>query len=424
MAPHSILLVDDEASILRSLQRLLADEEYQIYTADGGEKGLEILKNNPIDLVISDQKMPQMCGSEFLEKVCQHYPETMRILLTGYSDMDAIISAINDGNIYQYVAKPWNNDNLKILIKKALDQYDLIRENKRLQEITQSQNEKLKENNELLEDRVCQRTQELDSLYQELKKNFIEFIRVFIHLISGFDKQLGDHCKRVAFVSKLISQKLALSEKELEQLEIAGLLHDIGLVSIPKEIQSKSQLFLNAREHDLIRQHPVIGQATLSSVQNLAEIGNIIRSHHENYEGGGYPDGLEGEKIPKLARILHVADEYDKLKQMKMGDKPISNEKCLEYLKKYRGTLLDPNMVDHFLLVLHDNIETNKIPIKEICVSVETLKTGMKISRMVKTINNAIVLQPNTILQEEEISSLVSYKNMRLIEDKIYIYGP
>lgn len=422
MAAHSILLVDDEAGILKSLQRLFAEEEYQIYTADGGERGLEILKGHSVDLVISDQKMPNMSGSEFLEKVFRQYPDTMRILLTGYSDMEAIISAINKGKIYQYIAKPWNNENLKITVKKALDQYELIRENKRLLQITQRQNEELKENNELLEERVSQRTQELDKLYKELKKNFVEFIRVFIYLMGGFDKQLGERCKRVAFMAKLIGQKLSLPEKELEQLEIAGLLHDIGWITIPKEIRSKSRPFLNAREQEMIKQHPLIGQATISTVQNLSEVGIIIRSHHENFDGGGYPDGLQGEKIPKLARILRVADEYDNLKKIKVGDKPISNERCFEYLKKYRGTLLDPNIVDYFFLVIRDNIAA-KSKQKEICLSVDKLKPGMKISRMVKTINDAVALQPNTILQEEEIAGLASLKSTKVIEDRVYVYS-
>ncbi len=426
MAAHSILLVDDEASILKSLQRLFVEEEYQIYRADAGDRGLEILKNHSIDLVISDQKMPNMSGSEFLEKVFRQYPDTMRILLTGHSDMESIISAINKGKIYQYIAKPWDNESLKITVKKALAQYDLIRENKRLLEITQRQNKELKENNELLEERVSQRTQELDKLYKELKKNFVEFIRVFIHLIGGFDKQLGEHCKRVAFIAKSIGQKMSLTAKELEQLEIAGLLHDIGMVTIPKEIQSKPMYILHPREKEMLRQHTTIGQAAISTVQNLSEVGLIIRSHHENFEGGGYPDGLWGEKIPKLARILRVADEYDQLKQIKVENKPISNQRCLEYLKRYRGTLLDPNIVDYFFLVLRDLRDNKgaKNKQKEICLSVDKLKEGMKISRMVKTVNDAVVLQPNTILQKEEIASLVSFKSMKVIvEDRIYVYS-
>lgn len=414
MATYQILCVDDEERILKSMQRLLMNEDYQVYTAGSGKEGLEILNNHPIDLVISDQKMPQMNGAEFLGKVRERYPDTMRILLTGYSDQEATIAAINNGKIYQYISKPWDNNDLKLTIKKALDQYHLMQENKRLQE-------ELKEHNLLLEEKVKQRTEELDDLNKQLKENFVLFIRVFLNIISKYDEELGEQGKRVAYISLLIGKKLSLSENEMEQLEIAALLHDIGLICLPKNIIKNASAVVNTSVQKLYQQHPVIGESMLSSVKTLSEVSAIIRSHHERFDGEGYPDKLVGEKIPKMARIIHVADEYDRLKQSKIQNIPFSNEKCFEYLRKYSGSILDRDIVECFASVVQEGgVVDNKK--EEVIVSANKLKSGMKLIRSVNIKEGGIeILKAGTTLQDEEIKSLTSLVNNKLIDDLIYV---
>ncbi|MEW6378453.1 MAG: HD domain-containing phosphohydrolase [bacterium] len=419
---NSLLFVDDEPNITRSLQRLFQDDDYQIYTADSGDGALKILQTHAVSAVISDQKMPHMTGSQLLEKVREKYPETMRILLTGSSDIQAAISAINQGQIYLYITKPWVDEDLKIKVRQALAQYNLMQENKRLQEITQRQNEQLKNINLQLEEKVRKRTEELDNLCQELKQNFMAFIRVCIALISDFDNLIGDHCKRVAVTVKLIGQKMLLTKTELEHLEIAALLHDIGLISLPKGLPHKPFYLMSTNEQELFKQHPVNGQSAISSVRNLKDIGLIIRSHHEQYNGQGYPDGLKGLEIPKLARIIRVADEFDRLKQTAIEGKHLSNQQCMTYLRKYRGTLLDPNTVDYLCLVIQEMQACVVTQSGEIWLPAEKLTPGMKLSRPVKTNNGAIFMQQDTILQEENIASLISLKQINAIKNLIYVY--
>ncbi|MCL6584780.1 MAG: response regulator [bacterium] len=417
----TVLIVDDEPNIVRSLQRLLQDDGYKIYIANSGTEALEILKEHPVSVIISDQKMPNMAGSQLLEKVLQEYPETIRILLTGSSDIRAAIAAINQGQIYRYLQKPWIDEDLKITLRQAVDQYNLVQENKRLQEITRQQNEELRKNNSLLEEKVSQRTKQLDNLYSELKQNFLEFIRVFITLITDFDSQLGEHCKRVTVTAKLIGQKMLLSETEKESLEIAALLHDIGLISIPKDILRKPFYLMSEKEQAMFKKHPIIGQSALSTVRNLQEVGVIIRGHHEQYDGQGYPDGLKGEEIPKLARIIRVADEFDHLRQLSAGGKLLSNQQCMNYLKKYRGTLLDPEITNSLCLVVQE-MQSNATPrAGEICVPIEKLQPGMRLSRPVKTKNGAIFMQQDTILYGEAIASLISLKQINALADQVYI---
>ena len=159
---HTVLCVDDEQNILHALKRLLRKEGYRLLTAGSGTEGLKILKENDVHLVISDQRMPEMSGTEFLAKIREDYPEVIRIVLTGYTEVDSITESINKGHIYKFILKPWNDYNLKLEIKQALEQYDLMRANKKLHETVLHQNEELTRINEHLEMLVQQRTMDLE----------------------------------------------------------------------------------------------------------------------------------------------------------------------------------------------------------------------------------------------------------------------
>ena len=175
---HTVLCVDDEVNILQTLKRRLRKENYQLLTAASGKEGLEILANNDVHLVISDQRMPEMSGTEFLAEIKDRFPDVIRIILTGYTEVDAITESINRGHIYKFFLKPWNDDNLKLEIRKALDQYDLIKANEHLTRTIIRQNEILKEMNDELEGKVEKRTRELVLRNQalELSQTILENI--------------------------------------------------------------------------------------------------------------------------------------------------------------------------------------------------------------------------------------------------------
>lgn len=155
---NTLLLVDDEEQILRSLRRLFLDEDYEILTATSGEAGLEILKNNDVAVIVSDQMMPGMTGAEFLEKVYAITPHTMRMVLSGYAEIDAAIDAINRGGAFRYISKPWNDADLLLSVRDAFERYNLQQEHYRLQDLTKKQNEELNLFNTRLEDMLEDRT--------------------------------------------------------------------------------------------------------------------------------------------------------------------------------------------------------------------------------------------------------------------------
>ena len=157
-----LLFVDDEANIIAALERIFRKSNYEIHIASGGQEALEILEQHPADLIMSDQRMPEMTGVEFFKQVKTLYPDTIRIILSGYSEASAVASAINEGEVYRFITKPWNDEELKLTIARSLEQHELIKQNSRLNQQVQKQNKRLKALNEDLERLVGERTRELE----------------------------------------------------------------------------------------------------------------------------------------------------------------------------------------------------------------------------------------------------------------------
>jgi response regulator RpfG family c-di-GMP phosphodiesterase len=168
--PATLLFVDDEPGILSALRRLFRPHGYRILVAESGAAGLAQLEQEPIDLIISDMRMPEMDGAAFLKQVCQRWPSTMRILLTGYADVTSTVAAINEGEIYRYIAKPWDDQEIVNTVRDALDRQRLESENRRLTALTQAQNEELKALNAGLEQKVAERTAELQQALSRVEQ--------------------------------------------------------------------------------------------------------------------------------------------------------------------------------------------------------------------------------------------------------------
>lgn len=168
MNDHTILCVDDEENILRSLKRLFMEDDWELITANSGELGLEIVKEKPVHLIIADYRMPEMTGVEFLKKAKEIRPNAIRIILSGFADVEAILKGINEGEIYKFISKPWNDEELRIAVRRSLEQFELIRENTELNETIRTQNEELRSLNENLEAKVRERTAALQLRNQAL----------------------------------------------------------------------------------------------------------------------------------------------------------------------------------------------------------------------------------------------------------------
>ncbi len=445
---HTLLLVDDEASITKSLQRSFHKERYDIRVAASGAKGLKMLKEaqKPFSLIISDQRMPEMSGAQFLEEAKRIFPYAIRILLTGYSDMDAIVEAVNKGEIHRYLTKPWNDDDLLLQVRQALEQYELVVENRRLFALTKRQNKKLRELNKNLEEKVAERSgeiieknKELSRLNQELESSLYNTVRAFASLIEIYTSSLAGHGRRVSAFSRQLAELFDLSQEEVTQIEIAGLLHDIGKLGLPQRLlEYKEDTWWRPQDKELFSKHPERGQATVQFIDKLNYAGLLIRSHHERYDGQGYPDQLAEEKIPLGARIIAVADAYDKIVNLKVARKnllrKVSKEAYMNqehlsaadafqkaailHLKDQAFTLYDPDVVEVFLNLLKEKDAGHK---QEKAVSIGELEENMILSRPLYWSSGMLLMPYGTVLTKNNISKLKKFHEVDFVTDVIYV---
>jgi response regulator RpfG family c-di-GMP phosphodiesterase len=327
---HSILLVDDELSILKALQRLFRNHGFPVKTAQGGAEGLEALRTSeaPIALIISDQRMPEMNGAQFLERAKSLAPEAMRFLLTGHSDLEAVVEAVNKGEIHRFMHKPWNDAELLVCVRQAVEHYCLVQENRRLAELTRRQNQELNEFNRGLEQKVDERTREiqrqnaeLESLCRGLEQSFKDTVRLMSSLVESLNPRLGELMREVARLSRDIAGDVGLPADEVDQIEIAALIHDIGFLGMPDRIWEKEEKDLTEGELQQFLKHPVIASICMEPVERLARAAEIVLHHHEHADGSGFPSGLTVAQIPIGSRILLAAADVVRVLAMAKGGK-------------------------------------------------------------------------------------------------------
>ena len=417
LAPATLLFVDDEAGILSSLRRLFRPHGYRILIAESGAAGLAELEKTPVDLVISDMRMPEMDGATFLKSVRQRWPDTVRILLTGYADVTSTVAAINEGEIYRYISKPWDDEEIVSTVRDALARQRLELENIRLTALAQTQNEALKELNASLEGKVAERTAELtqalsfvEQSHGELKKSFLTSVQVFAGLIelrSGVGgSRLAGHGRRVADMARSLAHRMGMSDGEVQNIMLAGLLHDIGKLALSDELLGKAFNTLTQDQRALVMKHPVVGQNILIAIERFKETAVLVRHHHECFDGSGYPDGLAGVAIPKGCRILSVVNDYDALQIGTLVQRPLRPDEALVFLADNRAKRYDPVVVDAFIKLIAETSKSGSGPV-ELPMRTMHLKPGMVLSRELQHRDGYLLLAKGGILTADIIGQLV-----------------
>jgi len=429
LAPATLLFVDDEPGILSSLRRLFRPHGYNILIAEGGALGLAEMEKTHVDLVISDMRMPEMDGAAFLKAVRERWPDTVRILLTGYADVTSTVAAINEGEIYRYISKPWDDAEIVNTVRDALARQKLELENQRLTALTQTQNEALKGLNANLENKVAERTAELqqalsfvEQTHGELKKSFLTSVQVFAGLIelrSGpAGGRLAGHGRRVADMARNVAQRLGLGDVEVQNIMLAGLLHDIGKMGWPDDLLGKAFNTLSQDQRALVMKHPVVGQNILIAIDKFKDTALLVRHHHECFDGSGYPDRLAGIAIPQGSRILAVVNDYDALQIGTLVQRPLRPEEAMAFLVDNRGKRYDPAAVDAFLKLVS---ETKKSGPSELPLRSMHLKPGMVLSRDLMHRDGYLLLAKNSTLTADVIGQLVKLEQSEQHTLTLYI---
>lgn len=350
---HCVLFIDDEANILRALQRLLRNEPCRVITASRGSEALEVLDRERPQVVVSDQRMPETSGVDLLQSVRQRHPDVIRILLTGYTEMNVAVEAINRGEIFRLVTKPWNDEELKATLRQAFDTYDLKSEIRRLNQITREQNLKLQELNRDLEGTVQERTKQLFDKHQELRIAYIQTIKALAEAVDAKDPYTRGHSERVGVYASKMGRELGLPRDQIERVYIAGLLHDLGKIGIRDTVIRKPDK-LTAEEYEEIKLHPEIGARILQPVAFLSDVVPCVRHHHEWYDGSsrGYPEQIAGDRIPLPSRIILVSDTVEAMTSDRPYRKALPLDAVLAEVRRYSGSQYDPQCASAMLRLL------------------------------------------------------------------------
>ncbi len=324
---HTILAIDDEENNLLLLQRTLRNK-YTILLASSGEEALEIInkRGEDISLIVSDQKMPFMEGTEFFRKISGNYPNIVKILLTGHSNIDILVEAINECHLFQYVLKPFEPEQLCLIVESGIKKYELS-------------------------------TSKINIL-QDLSELFYKTIKSIAHALDAKDKYTHGHSMRVTLYSLALAKALNLNDELLEEIEITGLLHDIGKIAIPEKILLKPGK-LTAEEYEIIKTHPELGTKLVGGIDKLKLISKWLKHHHERYDGKGYPEGLAGEDIPISSRIIAIADTYDAMTSSRAYRSALLHQNAIDEIKRCSGTQFDSELVKLFVSI-SDEIELIK----------------------------------------------------------------
>jgi response regulator RpfG family c-di-GMP phosphodiesterase len=406
--PFSLLLVDDEPNVLNALLRALHGSGYRLHSATSGAEGIAILAREPIDLVISDMRMPEMTGAEFLATVRIAWPETVRVLLTGHADVPSMSEAINQGEIFRYISKPWDEAQLIAIVELALERKALEREKRRLELLTQKQNIELAELNHTLEHKVEQRTGELRQSHVQLRSGFLDTVRVFSSIVEMRDGSMAGHSRRVAEHVRRIARRLEVSPDAAQNMLFAALLHDIGKIGLPDRILACPLTKLSIEDRMEYQKHPAKGAALFMSMKLLAPVARIIHMHHERMDGSGFPDNLEGQAIWLGARILAVADDYDEMIHGNMLERPCSAAQASEHILLGRGRIYDSEVVDAFF-ALHESADGDLSSCERKLRSQE-LEPGMALARDLLSSEGVPIVFRDQMLDSQIIREISAYE--------------
>jgi len=383
----NILVVEDNKPTLRLLEKKVSQWGYSVHLAETGIEALTKLASSPIDIVLTDWNMPEMDGLELCRRLrksdIEHY--IYLIIVTGRDSRQDLVQGLESG-ADDYITKPINFDELRARIGIGV--------------------------------RIVRMERELDQRYTTIRENYFQTIQMFANLIETFDEDLGGHCKRVAQLSLRLAKWFPdLPKEDLHTLESAGLLHDIGMVGLPNEMASKRRVEMNSDEMRLYHTHPIAGEIILNEIEFLRPIAKLVRNHHEKFNGRGFPDGVDGSKMPPLTKILAGAVFYDDLVhkwKVPLGDIP-------DRLQRMRGYELESAIVDHLLEINSEDIQKEGAEdLREIAL--DDLREGMSLAKDIRRDTGALVMPAETALTRYSIEKLIKFSKLNCVNDKAYVY--
>ena len=346
-----ILLISDDERTTRYLTEQLTVEGGYLVSAESTASALSALRGNNFDIIITRFKAVDLGTVELIKGLRKIDPDCIIVAYVEDSSHHAL-EELSKLQIYDYISKPINLEKLFFLIKKGAQLRQLMAANRKLSQGLKEQNVALEKQNILLAKRIEDSTKNLSRLYEDLRTTYMRTIKALAQAIEARDHFTHSHSENVEKYAVAIAQEMGFSVKEIETIRQACELHDLGKIGIEDSILSKPSS-LTEEEWKEVKRHPITGAQILEPLTFLNEVTELIKQHHEHYDGSGYPEGRKGEDILLGARIIHLADAYEAMRSARAYRKvPLSKEEAVAEIKRNSGKQFDPKVVEVFLRIV------------------------------------------------------------------------
>jgi diguanylate cyclase (GGDEF)-like protein/putative nucleotidyltransferase with HDIG domain len=331
----NLLVVDDEPSVCRMMERILTKENFKVQTCNSAHQAIELIEvaKEHFDIVFIDLNLSEESGLDFIDQLKIVDPSVIKIVISGEATADNAIASLRFG-AYDFIAKPIDRDSLSIIIDRALEYRRLSMENQRYQAN--------------LEGLVREKNKALVTTMEQLKTSYEFTLEAMVKMLDAREQSTGQHSVRVQALSLIMARELKLSEEEMHIIARGALLHDIGKISIPDAILLKPGP-LSDSEWEVMKSHVEIGYSVIKSNPHLQKEADIVFSHHERFDGDGYPRGLKGKEICLGARIFAIVDAYDAMRSERVYRKSTPEKEVIAEIHRCSGTHFDPDIVEVFL---------------------------------------------------------------------------
>lgn len=414
--PARLLVLDDEPRVLVALKEVLERQGFHVVTATDPLRAIALLRERPFAAVLSDHMMPAMSGMDFLVECQRIQPDATRVLITAALSLPTLVDAINRGEIYRFLAKPWLREELIATVRNAVSRHELVVQNARLVAQTTELNARLATANRTLADQVArleEQRRELDGANAELGRRFDRSLELCSRILSTFDPELAGRTQTIAALAGQMATSERFTPEEAAVLRSAAWLCDLGLVGVPREalrlFRSDPRRLARA-DLDGVHNHPVYSQTLAAHLDPHPLLGETIRAHHERYEGGGYPDGVGGQSIPWTGRCLAVAVWF--------VEHGLALERAAEELGRESGRALDPDAVRLFLATT--NLKPLPRPVREVLL--DELRPGMVLAGGIYTPHGLLLVGEGQPLNHSTISKIRSHHLSDPLGSRLLVY--
>ncbi|MFN2571477.1 MAG: HD domain-containing phosphohydrolase [Gemmatimonadales bacterium] len=326
----TVLVVDDEEPIRNALRKYLKQQQFEVYAAASADEALQQLRLHKIALMLSDIRMPGTSGVDLVPQALEIEPDLAILMLTAVNDATSAALCMQRGAM-DYLTKPIELADLGRAVQRALKRREMLLENRHL--------------NQWLKEEVTTRTAELQRERHRLERVSTATLEVLVNALEAKDPYLRGHSARVADLSANIAAEIGLGEEEVDRIRMAGRLHDLGKIGTREAVVNKEGP-LTADEFEHVKQHVIIGAQILAPLVHLGDVVSMVKSHHERYDGTGYPDGLRGEEVPLGGRVIAAAEVYDALTTSRPYQEKMTPELAVERMADLSGTVLDPKVFE------------------------------------------------------------------------------